>query len=320
MNINDQIKGVYYGWFFGPGAILRKGLDANYFNIAKNPKWSRVSKFEEIPSDYKLYDQMTQSIIVHDVLLKNKKISPELFGARLLELNEQDDILNNHQYGPSTQKAVEQLLGGADPRKTGKDGVTTGGAMRCMPVGVYFRNNEKKLIKNTYESCIISHNTDVAVSSALAVNLMITSLFKEKRKEQALKHVLNVLNNNYGKFGNPTAFAHMPTKIKDAVDFVKNKKFREATKIIAEKVGFSWFAIEQIPAAFAIYFSTKDAKEVELMSFKLGYGHTAPQIASAFHGAEKGYKIFPPEIIKKIEQVNNIEINQMVEEMISKSR
>lgn len=319
MDIKDRIKGTYYGWFFGPGAILRRGLDANYYNIQKHPEWSKVSKFEDIPSDHKMYDQLTQTIIVHDVLIKHGKISPELFKDRLLELNEKDDILNNDQYGPSTQKAVKELLEGANPRETGKSGVTTGGAMRCMPVGVFFRDDENRLIKNTYESCIVSHNTDVAVSSALVVNLMIASLLNGKNKVEALKHTLKVLNKNYGKYGEPTAFAHMPTKIEDAIDFVKNKNFSEATKIIAERIGFSWFAIEQIPAAFAIYFSTKDAKEAELMAFKLGYGHTAPQIASAFHGAEKGYELFPLEIIRKIEQINNIKIDQMITEVIDKT-
>lgn len=319
MDIKNRIKGTYYGWFFGPGAILRKGLDANYLNIKKHPEWSKVKKFEDIPSDHKMYDQLTQTKIVHDILIKHGKISPELFKDRLLELNEKDDILNNDQYGPSTQKAVKKLLEGANPRETGKSGVTTGGAMRCMPVGVFFRDDKESLIENTYESCIISHNTDVAVSSALAVNLMISYLLNGKNKNEALTYTLKILDENYGRYGEPTAFAYISPRIKDAVDFVKNKNFSEITKIIAERIGFSWFAIEQIPAAFAIYFSTKDAKEAELMSFKLGYGHTAPQIACAFHGAEKGYEIFPIEIIRKIEQVNNIKIDQMIKEIIDKT-
>lgn len=319
MEINDRIKGAYYGWFFGPGAILRKGLDANYFTIQKHPEWSKINKFEDIPSDYKMYDQLTQTKIVHDILIKNGKISPELFRDRLLELNKEDDILNNHQYGPSTQKAVKQLLAGANPKETGKNGVTTGAAMRCLPIGVYFKDDEAKLIKNTYESCLISHNTDVAISSALAVTCMVASLLKGRSRDEALLYTLELLEKHYTEFGEPTAFAYMPAKIKDAVNFIQDKSFEEATKSIAERIGFSWYAIEQIPAAFAIYFSTKDAKEAELMSFKLGYGHTAPQIACAFHGIEKGCRIFPKGIIRTIERVNQIDIDQMVNELIGSS-
>lgn len=316
MDIKDKIKGAYYGWFFGPGAILRKGLDANYFNIQKNPKWSKIQKFEDIPSDHKMYDQLTQTKIVHNILIKHKKISPELFKNHLLELNKKDDILNNDQYGPSTQKAVKKLLQGKDPRKTGKKGLTTGASMRCMPIAAYFNNNKEKLIKNTVESSIISHNTDVAISGALSVNLMLYYLLNGESKKQALAHTLETLRKTYGKYGEPTAFAHMPSRIEDAVRWVKGKSLKHAIEIIAKKIGFSWFAIEQIPAAFAIYFSTKDPKEAELMAFKIGYGHTAPQIACAFHGAEKGYKIFPKNIIKKIEKINNIDINKLAAQII----
>ncbi len=128
------------------------------------------------------------------------------------------------------------------------------------------------------------------------------------------------MKENYGQYGEPTAFAYMHERIQDAVSWVKGKGFDEATKIIAEKVGFSWYAIEQIPAAFAIYFATNDPKEAELMAFKIGYGHTAPQIACAFFGAEKGYDIFPTEIIQKIEHVNKINIDKMVEEIIKEQK
>ena len=316
MNVKERVKGAYYGWFFGPGAILRKDLTWNYFKIKNDSTFSEISKFEDIPSDYKMYDQMTQTIIVHDIIVESKTISPELFRDKLMQLNEKDSILKNNQYGPSTQKAVKQILEGKNVRETGKDGLTTGGAMRCLPIGLFFRNDMDKLIKNTYESCIISHNTDVAVSSALAVNIMTFYLLKGKKSKSALKLTLKKLREEYGKYGEPTAFALMSERIEYAVKLIKGKNFEESTRLIAENVGFSWYAIEQIPAAFAIYFATKDAKEVELMSFKLGYGHTGPQIACAFHGAEKGAEIFPKEIIKKIEKTNGLDIDKLVEEII----
>lgn len=316
MDIKDRIKGAYYGWFFGPGAILRKSLGWNYWKIKKEPKFSKIKKFEEVPSDYRMYDQLTQTLIVHDILIKNKKIPPGLFRDKLLELNKKDDILYNDQYGPSTKKAVKEILAGKNVKETGNEGLTTGAAMRCLPIGLFFRKDINKLIVNTYESCVISHNTDIAVSSALAVNIMIYYLLRGKNSANALALTLKRLKETYGKYGTPTAFAQIHERISYAVNLVKRKSFDKATESIAEKVGFSWYAMEQIPAAFAVYFSTKNPKEAALMSFKLGYGHTAPQIACAFHGAEKGYKIFPKEIIKKIEKVNKINIDKFAEEIL----
>lgn len=315
MDIRDRIIGAYYGWFFGPGAILRKGLKDNYWNIKKNPKFSKIKNFEAIPSDYKMYDQLTQTLIVHSIIKKHGRVTPELFKAELLELNKRDNILKNDQYGPSTQKAIREILEGKNVRTTGNDGVTTGGAMRCLPVALFFRNNLEKMIENTYESCIISHNTDVAISGAFAVNLMVYYLLKGEKRRRALNLTLDRLKTEYGKYGEPTAFALMPARIKYVVDLVNGKGFQEATRLIAENIGFSWYAIEQIPAAFGIYFSTTDAKEAELMSFKLGYDHTGPQIACAFHGAEKGPGIFPREIIKKIEQINHFDMEDLIKDI-----
>ena len=316
MNIQEKIKGVYYGWFFGPGGTLRRPLGTNYRVMKQNPEWIKASSFEEVPSDYKMYDQLTQTQIVHDILIKHGEISPELFRDRFLELNKRDDILNNDQYGPSSQKAVKNLLSGANPRETGKGGVTTGAAMRCMPIGVYFRNDMDKLIHNTCESCIISHNSDVSVNSALAVTTMIAELLNGSKPEAALERTLQILTENYDECGESTSFARIDQRIKDAVVWVRGLDLESAAQTIAERVGYSWYAIEGIPAGFALYFATRDAKEAALMAFKAGSNHTAPEIACALHGAEKGPDIFPQGIIRKIEEVNNFSIDKMVEEII----
>lgn len=317
-DLKDKIKGVYYGWFFGPGAILRKTLSENYWAIQKNPKYQKVNTFKDIPSDYKMYDQLTQSLIVHSLLIEEGEVSPESLAKKLLELNEKHDILNNEQYGPSTRRTVEVLLQGSNPRESGKTGVTTGNTMRSMPIGVYFYNNQEKIINETYQSSIISHNTDIAIESAIAVNIMIANLLKGYNRNKALSGTLELLQKIHGKYGEPTAFACVYERIQYAVNLVENKSFEEATELIASKIGFSWFSIEAIPAGFGIYFATKNAEEAELMAFKLGYNHTAPQIACAFHGAEKGTNIFPTEILEKIERVNHIDLDRMTNEMLRK--
>ena len=318
MNLEDRIRGTYYGWFFGTGAILRRGLNFNYERIKEHEEYSNIESFEEIPSTYEMYDQLTQTQIIHDVLVENSKITPELFKKRLLELNEKDDILNNEQYGPSTKKAVRKLLEGKDPRETGKKGVTTGGTMRCMPLGVYFSDDREKLIENTYQSCIISHNTDVAIGSALSVTLTISNLLNGLNFKEALKNSLKTVEETYGDFGEPTAFAHVYERIKDSIVKVEGKSFEEATEIIAKKIGYSWYAIEGIPAGFALYQATDSPQEAALMSFKAGYNETAPQIACSFYGAQEGSSIFPQEIIEKMNRKNNIDIDGMVDEIVGK--
>ena len=197
----------------------------------------------------------------------------------------------------------KNLLSGASPHETGKDGVTTGAAMRCMPVGVYFRNDLNKLIHNTGESCIISHNSDVAINSAIAVTTMIAGLLNNLESKDSLEQTLQVLAENYNKRGESTSFARIDQRIKDAVAWIQGLDFESATQTIAERVGYSWYAIEGIPAGFALYFATKDAKEAALMAFKAGSNHTAPEIACALHGGtKKDRKYFQKKLFGKLKR------------------
>lgn len=65
-----------------------------------------------------------------------------------------------------------------------------------------------------------------------------------------------------------------------------------------------------------MYEASENPKEAVLLAFKSGYGHTAPQLASTFYGARKGPDIFPEATMRKIEEVNKIDIDQMVDEVI----
>lgn len=315
----DRIRSAYTGWFFGPGAILRKELTDTYWNIQQHPAWGRITCFADIPSDHKMYDQLTQTLIVHRILINHGQVTPELFATELLRLNEEDQILTNDQYGPSTQSAVRKLLAGADPRTAGQDGLTTGAAMRGIPIALRFwkKDHEPELIHNTVEAALITHGSDIAIDSSLATNLMIARLVAGLTPRRALYETLETLQSLRGHFGKPTAMARIDSRINVALELTAHKNPGHTTRIIAESIGTSWYANEAIPAAFAVYFATKDAQEAALMSFHLGYNHTIPEIACAFHGAEKGPSQFPTDILQRIEETNGFSITQLSDEILS---
>ena len=69
----------------------------------------------------------------------------------------------------------------------GKKGITCGSAMRALPIGMYFYNDMDALIKNTVDSCIVSHNSDVAIDAAIATNITLAGLLNKKSKFDAIK-------------------------------------------------------------------------------------------------------------------------------------
>lgn len=314
MDIRDRIRGAFIGLYFGSGVNPR-------ISPMATPEEAREmfgdKSFDEIERDYKLYDQHTQTQIVYEIILKHGKISPEIFRDYLLELHNRDDVFKGDVYGPSTQRAVRAILAGEDIYQMGRKGITCGSAMRALPIGMYFHNDIDALIENTVNSCIISHNTDVAIDAAIATNITLASLLNGMNKFDAIKKGIRIAKKYYGRFGEQTSEPKIYERIQTAVNSVKGKTTDEAMLIIQEKNGVTWFARETIPGAFANYVVVDNPNDSSLLAMRCGGDNqTVPEIACAFLGAEKGPKIFSKEIIRKIEEINNVRIYEMAEKLV----
>lgn len=71
--------------------------------------------------------------------------------------------------GPSTRRAVTQLLAGADPQETGVWGETNGAAMRIAPVGIRCAGDPAAAVAAAVRACTPTHYTSTAISGAAAV-------------------------------------------------------------------------------------------------------------------------------------------------------
>lgn len=322
MNIKDRIRGAFIGLYFGAGVNPRFSPMLTPKEARKrfgNKKFGEYSGYETYGPFYKLYDQHTMTKIVYDMLISYGEITPEIFRDYLLELHKKYDVFKGDVYGPSTQKAVKKILAGENIYQIGKTGITCGSAMRALPIGMYFHNDIDALIKNTVGSCIISHNTDVAIDAAIACNVTLANLINGKDKFDAIKEGIRVTKENHGKFGEKTTEPRIYERIQMALDLLKGKTIDEAMYIIPEKIGVSWFARETIPSAFANYIVSNTPQESSLLSMRCGGDNqTVPEIACCFLGAEKGPEIFPKEIIEKIEDTNNVKIYEMADKLLEK--
>lgn len=322
MEVKERIKGAFLGLYFGAAINPRFSPMLSPEEARKRfgkKKFGDYGGYKTYGPFYKLWDQYTQSEMVYKMLLKYGEITPEIFRDYLLELHKEYDVFKGDIYGPSTQKAITKILAGENIYEMGKSGITCGSAMRSLPIAMFFYKNKKDLIKNTVNSCIISHNTDVAIDAAIAVNITLSSLINGKSKFDAIKEGIKVTKENHGKFGTKTDELKIHEKIQSALKLVKGKTINEAMLIIPEKIGVSWFARETIPEAFANYIVSNTPEESSLLSMRCGGdNNTVPEIACAFLGAEKGPDIFPKEIIRKIEKVNNVDIYSVIDALIKK--
>ena len=322
MDVKDRIRGAFIGLYFGSGVNPR-------FSPMLTPEQAREKfgkrkfgdyyAFEIYGPKYKLYDQHTQTKIIFDMLMKYGKITPELSRDYLIALHKKYDVFKGDVYGPSTQKAITKIMAGEDVYEMGKTGITCGSAMKCLPIALFFYDDLNAMIENTVNACIISHNTDVAIDAAIASNVTLMSLVNGVEKFEAIERGISAAREYHGKFGAKTAEPRIDERISTALRLLKGKSLDDAMVLIPKEIGVSWFARETIPGAFANYIVSNSPEESSLLSMRCGGdNNTVPEIACAFHGAEKGPEIFPKDIVKGIEEVNKVKIYGMAERLIKK--
>ncbi len=106
-----------------------------------------ISGFEPGPPDHPLAaglsagsvtDDTEQAVIVARLVIDGHgTVDPGLLASSLLAWEESMRARGSLDLlGPSTRRALDALLAGADPAQTGRAGTTNGAAMRITPVGV----------------------------------------------------------------------------------------------------------------------------------------------------------------------------------------
>jgi ADP-ribosylglycohydrolase len=71
--------------------------------------------------------------------------------------------------GPSTKRALDELLAGGDIARTGRYGTTNGAAMRITPVGIATPARTELLVERVVAASAPTHNTGLALAAAAAV-------------------------------------------------------------------------------------------------------------------------------------------------------
>lgn len=318
----DRIRGAFIGLYFGSGVNPR-------FSPMLTPEKARDMFGKSKFGDYyrhpiygkpnQLFDQHTQTKIVYDMLMNFGKITPEISRDYLMELHRKHDVFKGDVYGPSTQKAITRILAGEDVYEMGKTGITCGSAMKCLPIAMFFHNDMKALVENTVNTCIISHNTDVAIDAAIASNVTLASLINGDEKFAAIQKGIDAVKKYHGKFGAKTDEPRIDERIKTALKLLRGENLEDAVRVVPDRFGVSWFARETIPGAFANYIVSNSPEDSSLLAMRCGGDNqTVPEIACAFLGAEKGPEIFSAEIVKKIEKANKVKIYEMAEKLVSK--
>lgn len=223
--------------------------------------------------------------------------------------------------GPSTKRAIEALLAGADPRTQGatgtlpSDGTTNGAAMRIAPAGLRHPGNLDAAVLDALTSCRPSHLTSIgvagaaamaaAVSAAVIEGASLLSVIDAARKGAALGAQLG------REHGRETTGPEVGQRIELAVTTViKCGSFDEAVTAISRTVGTGLSMVEAVPAAIGIFLAAEGDPFLACVGGTNAGDDTdtVACMAGALAGAFRGYSAVPRELYETVVKVNELDL------------
>lgn len=310
--ILDHVLGGLYGQALGDSfampAMLRPEVTWKRFG------W--FTGFMNAPDDHpahhglragQITDDTEQAMSLAQVIIEEGDVHIEGAARAMVNWYDMVDGDHNDYVGPSTRRAVMKLKRGDDPRTTGIQGDTDGGAMRVSPIGLINPGNLEQAVKDAATSCIPSHNTDVAISGAAAVAGAIAVAFTPSATLESILDAGITAAEKGVSYGAPWMGASISRRIKWSIDLANQEKdVYERLVDIYDLVGSGLLTSEAVPAAFGVVALGKgDLMETAKYAANLsGDADTVAAMACAITGAWRGYRAFPQTVIETIDRVN----------------
>ena len=120
-----------------------------------------------------VYEDETQvALAAADVIIRNGHFQPEAFRDRLEELGQPID---GNAFGcfrrarRNLRTSVRKMLKGATWEQSGVNTAGSGAASRGVPIGIFYRNDEKGLIRAAIEAALVTHRDPRSVCAAVAM-------------------------------------------------------------------------------------------------------------------------------------------------------
>jgi len=249
-------------------------------------------------------DDTMQCLVIAKLLIAGGgTIEPRRMADALLawerEMAERD---RSELLGPSTKRALAALAAGEDPSMTGRTGTTNGAAMRITPVGIATPADPlERVLAAVVQADRLTHDTDIAHAGAAAVAAVVSAGVGGENFEQAAARA-----------------------IRAATSFGFGELFEEALRLdsvdaIVERFGTGVETAESVPTAFGLArLSRGDAWDACTRAAALGGDtDTIAAIAGALVGACTGLSALPPQAVRKVREVNNLDLEPLVDGLLA---
>ncbi len=292
---------------------------------------TRVDRLESASPDHPIAgglaagtvtDDTEQALLLGHLLVESAGLpDPKDLAHRLL-LWEEDmrrrgsrDLL-----GPSTSRAIAELLSGTDVGESGRHGTTNGAAMRITPLGICTPIGDLKvLVDRVEEVSRISHNTGIALAGAAAIAAAVSAGIDGANVFEATTVAVDaaIMATNRGFW---VAGADVATRIRWAVSVVTAPIVQgDVADLISTLIGTSLACQESIPAAFAVLaVHPNDPWAACRLAASLGGDtDTIAAMVGAVAGACSDMDGFPYSILDTVLNVNSLDLGPLAGSLLS---
>jgi len=291
-------------------------------------KFGKVVNFIDAPIGHIIHDglkagQVTDdtqiTLVLADAIIRDGFISKEGFAKSLLEWSKGLGDSIDKILGPSTRRALEKIAKGTRLQDVTEIGSTDGASMRISPVGILNAGFDlEKVVEDVVRACVLTHNTSVAISAASSVACAISKAIIGSREVSVIE--AGIRGAKLGaKFGNFYPAAPVDKRIELAIKLASEaKNFGEIVDSLYNYVGAGIESNEAIPTAFGVFFATNgEPMDAIIMATNIGGdSDTIASIVGGMAGAYKGIEAFPKDMVKKVEQVNKLELEKTARKLL----
>jgi ADP-ribosylglycohydrolase len=249
-------------------------------------------------------DDTMQCMLIGDLLVTGGgTIEPRLLADALLAWEREMLARGRGELlGPSTRRALDALAAGHDPAATGRTGTTNGAAMRITPVAIATPLEPlERLLTSVVSAARVTHDTDIAHAGAAAVAAVVSAGVAGESLDDAVRYAIRAA----GHFGFADIF---------------EKAWRlESLEELFEHLGTGVETAESVPAAFCIArLSDGDVWKACSQAAALGGDtDTIAAIAGAMVGACTGLSALPPDAVRTIREVNDLDFESLVDGLLA---
>lgn len=319
-----KIRGGFYGvalgdalgWPYEGKSIYENSIIHEDVILSFSGK-SEPGREKIIPGQFS--DDTQMSIDVASCLIEKGYIDP----SYLLKLNSEYFIRGA---GPAVIKALYNFRFGAEWYEAGCDLPYNGGAMRVLPIGVFYHNNIFELIINTILSCYITHTNynAIAASVVMAFSAAFTydakpDFFKfNKNKFIFIELLVSIAKIIEEIFINKSPRQTEEKKVSNQLELLTGliDDHSSSPRNFLGEIGFSVLAYESVVAAIFIFLLFPESfSDIVITAIHAGQDcDSTAAMAGGLCGLLNGTKVFPQGLITTLKDKNTID--SVIEQMI----